>query len=405
MTKLNLRAWNFLRFFIVLFVTMPFLGACEGGAVVFAPTPLPPDQSPARYEHPSRAFSLVAPRMWAVYTQNVATLASASFTPDGESAPMLRVSVVRLPSTPDTAQFAALIDQYQSQVRADVARYTEQGRSAMGDGSWRMGGIRQSVGGEAQQINTFIQRNGDLFAVMEVVLPPNNPSAAQRLAELQGVLNSIRLDTAAALAVSDLSTLASAQDTALQIARAYTWVTAQGVLFVSGEVRNGGSTTATATRVRAVLIGADGREVAEAVDLVMGYGIAPNGFAPFSLRFGQGQPVGVVRYRLEIIQDEAIAAPSTIYSGNELTWTDDAVFTADGILAISGTVANTSGQTIRNPRAVVTVFDRDGNVVAAAYNDLITTTLAPNDTAPYSLLIAERGGDMVNYLVQIQAVP
>ena len=67
-----------------------FLTGCGSGAVVFAPTPPPPDLSPLRYEHPSGAFSVVVPRNWPVFTQHATTLAAASFSPPDSGDPLLR---------------------------------------------------------------------------------------------------------------------------------------------------------------------------------------------------------------------------------------------------------------------------------------------------------------------------
>jgi hypothetical protein len=41
----------------------------------------------------------------------------------------------------------------------------------MGDGSWRLTGLRTSIGGSVQQVNTFIERAGSLVGVVDVIVP------------------------------------------------------------------------------------------------------------------------------------------------------------------------------------------------------------------------------------------
>jgi len=147
------------------------MSACSGGAVVFAPTPLPPEAAPIAYEHPSGAFSLLLPRTWALHEQSTSSVASASFTAPDSEVPIVHVQVVNVGQEIPAEDIGTLMDQYQTQFRRDASRYTEQSRTAMGDGSWRLTGLRTSTAGEPQPVNTFIQAQGNLFAVIEVTLP------------------------------------------------------------------------------------------------------------------------------------------------------------------------------------------------------------------------------------------
>ncbi|MBE0691140.1 MAG: hypothetical protein IH587_13555, partial [Anaerolineae bacterium] len=271
-----MRRW----FLLLLFL----LGGCGGDAVVFAPTPPPPDISPLRYQHPGGVFSIVVPRTWSVYEVNTTQLASTAFSPPDVNEPALTVAVVNLGTAPDADAFSALLNRYQTQIRADVEFYSEQDRQAMGDGSWRMTGIRQLSGGETQPINTFVQQVGSQIAVVDVVVPEADPAQA----EMQRVVNTLQINSDAPLDPADLSTLSSAKRTGLALLHLYAWSTAEGVFFITAEVANYGTTTISAAPVRALLTTAKGQPLVEAVDSVMGYGIAPGGFAPFSLRFGQG---------------------------------------------------------------------------------------------------------------------
>ena len=380
---------------VFLAVTLP---ACSGGAVVFAPTEAPPDLSPLPYQHPSGAFTLTVPRNWAVHEQNTTTLAGAAFSRPGDDEPALRVAVVAPSGVEDDSQaFSQLIQQYQTQVRADVERYTEQDRQAMGDGSWRMTGLRRTAGGETQQVNTFIQRAGPLLAIIDIIVPDAN-----RRDEIQSIVNTFSLSSEAPLQPSPLTTLNSASGTTLAALHVATWTTAEGVFFVTGEVANYGVAPVAGLPVQATLRTAEGLNVGEAADTVMGHGIPPGGFAPFSLRFGQGQPAMSRSFELRLGADWQ-PAPATLAGPEVLSWTDESVLEG-GRLTISGTVTNIGGQTVRAPRAVATVFDVAQTVIAAGFAPADAETLASGETARYVVGIPEIGGQPANYIVYVQGL-
>jgi hypothetical protein len=369
--------------------------------VVFAPTPLPPDLSPLRYQHPGGAFSLVLPRTWVVYEQNTTTLASASFAPPGDDDPLIEAAVVNLGKPVDTDAFATLINEYQTRLRPDAAHYKEQDRQAMGDGSWRLTGLRETVGSATQQVNTFIERAGSLIGVLDVVVPDD----PQRFADLQTIVNSFRLNQEATLQTADLNTLSYATRTSLDVLHVSTWTTPTGVFFITGEVANLGGAPLSDVPVRAVLSTADGRAIAEAVDSVMGYTLPPGGFAPFSLRFGQGQPALTTNYILYLGNEQWKPDQSKPFLGaDQMTWTDTSALTPQGQLAISGSVTNTSSQTAHSLRAVVTVFNVDQNVIAAGFAD-VGPELAAGASTPFQILVPELGGVPTNYIVNIEALP
>lgn len=375
------------------------LTACSSGAVVFAPTPLPPDLSPTVYTHPSGVFSVAVPRNWSSYAQNTTQLASAAFAPPGADEPPIRFAVMNLGETLDSASLGEFMNQYQTDVRPDAAGYKEVNRQAMGDGSWRLAGLRETAGGVTQQVNTFIQQRDGYIGVIELVLPTD----AADQAELQVIANTFNMNTEATLEASDPSALSYATPSGLDPLHVSTWSTPAGVFFITGEVGNYGTEWANNVPIRAVLYSADGLPVAEASDIVMGYGIPPGGFAPFSLRFGGGQPGLASTYEL-IIGDETWVTTSddTILGQDTLTWTDDSSVTSDGRLSITGRVTNTSDANAYEVRAVVTVFDTDGDVIAAGFTDA-SPALAPNTSADFQLIVPETGGAPANYIVTVQA--
>jgi hypothetical protein len=184
------------------------------------------------------------------------------------------------------------------------------------------------------------------------------------------------------------------------------WTTPGGVFFITGEIANNGSVVVTDMPVRALLFTQDGLGVAEAVDTPMGYGLLPREFAPFSLRFGQGQPALSTTFEVILGSEDWLPDDSAvIYGASEMTWTDESTFNDNGQLVIDGTVTNTSTHAIRQPRAIVTVFDSAQNVIAAGFSDLASTELAPGDSANYQIVVAEMGGEPAQYIVNVQGIP
>lgn len=384
---------------VFMFSILLTLSACGGGAVVFAPTPAPPDTSPAVYTHPSGAFSLSVPRQWSRYELNTTTLASASFSPPGEDAPALLIAAVNLGDS--TRDFAAIIDQYQSQIRPDTGTYTEQSREAMGDGSWRLTGLRTLHGGAIQQVNTFIQRAGAVVGIIDLPVPSENSVV---FTQIQTIVNTFTLNPDANLDVAPLTTLAFAKESDLALLHVSAWTTPTGVFYLTGEVANYGMTTVTNLPIEAVLVMADGASVAGAVDTVMGYGIPPGGFAPFSLRFGEGRGTLATDYTLRLGKDW-IATPDAVVIGDgSLVWTDEADFNTFNQLVITGRVTNTGSVAARQPRAIVTVFDGAQNVIGAVWSDLPAELIVPGASVDFEVIVGEYGGDPENYILTVQGL-
>jgi hypothetical protein len=389
---------------ILLLVCLLLLSGCSGGAVVFAPTPVPADLVPVWYTHPSGVFSLLLPRTWSLYEQNTTTLASAAFSaPDSDEPPLL-FAVMNLGREIDSQEFGNLINLYQTQIRSDIETYTEQNREAMGDGSWRLTGARTVEGGLTEQVNTFIVREGTLIGVAEVILPANRD-----LLPLEQIVNTFSLQPTQSLEVSDLTTLAYAKPSSLSILHTSTWQTDEGIFFITGEVANYGTSTVASVPVAAGLLTADGLSAAGAVDIVMGHGIPPGGFAPFSLRFGQGQPSIASEFLLRIGNEpesgqvEMLGEAALIGAG-ELTWTDESSFDNLERLVISGEVSNNGGRLARQLRATVTVFDAAQHVIGAAFSDLSPGSLPPGETTAFSILLPDLGGEPANYIVNVQGL-
>ncbi len=376
------------------FLLLLILSACGGGTVMFAPTPAPPDQSPVIYAHPSGAFTAAIPQQWARYEQNTTTLAAAAFSAPHDDQPAVLLAVVNVGREVSDDEFAQIINLYQTQVRADVGEYVEQSREPMGDGSWRLTGLRRTAGGGTQPLNTFIQRAGSLIGVIEIVVSPTHMRALEQIA------NSFALNATADLDPAELSALAFAKEGDLALLHVAAWTTPEGVFFITGEVANYGANTRAGLAIEATLLNADGQQIDGAVDRVMGHGVTAGGFAPFSLRFGGGQPAAAASYTLTLNSGEPT---DTVIGADGLTWTDDSEFDALNRLLINGEVRNTTNAPIREVRAVVTVFDAAQDVIGAAFVE-VSPVLAAGDSAEFTITLPELGGSAQNYILSVQGV-
>lgn len=381
-----------------LLLLMFLLSGCTGGAVVFEPTPLPPDTSPLMYTAPGGVFTLTLPQNWAVYEQILPAFIGVSFAPPNSPEPLVTIGVLNLGQAVEPA-LSEYVNQYQTQIRPDLERYNEQDRQLMNDNSWRITGVRTLPGGTTQQVNTFVQGEGTLLAVMEVIVPLD----PLRLNETQLFINTLQLANETILPVGTLSTLASLSAVGLEVVNVSTWTTASGVFFITGEVANHSAIPLGNVPVRAVLSQSDGTAIAEAVDVVMGYAVPPGGFAPFGLRFGQGQPPETTSFEVTLGSADWQPEPLEIVSSGVLTWEAATQFGQDGSLFVTGTVMNTGNMPVKNLRAITTVFDADQRVIGAGFADIAEIVLAPQASTDFTILLSEIGGAPMNYLVNVQA--
>ncbi len=392
-----------LKFIKVVMMLMACVGlaSCGGsGAVVFEYLPNQAEGIPTLYTHPSGAFAVLLPSTWAVYEHYWETLAEASFSSPTSGTPLLHVGVIRLTTPIDSPDdLLYVLNEYQQKIRPDHARYKEIQREAMGDGSWRLSGLRSEAGGTTQQLNTFVQFAAETLAVIEVIVGENDT-------ELQGILNTFQLYQDHILQPTDLSAFALASQQPIEFYNVSAWTTSTGVFFITGEVRNRTDFILSEIPIRAVLYTPDGRGVAEGIDKVMGHGIPPGEFFPFSLRFGQGQPVLSETYRL-FIGDQNWIPNRTIevYGEDHLDWTVVDSLTPDGFFQLSGTVTNQSEVLVYLPMVTASVFDDQQRLIGAGFTKLEDVELEPGQSLPYTLVMAELGATPARYLVKAQGIP
>lgn len=376
------------------FALILFLTACQSGAVIFEPTPLPPDQSPLFYHHPSGAFRIAVPQDWALHEQVNAELASVTFTPPNASAPVLTVGVIQLAEYWETLP---LINYYQSNLRPNPDHYEEQDRILMPDNSWRVVGVREATGGSRQPVNTFFQREDDLIAVMEIRLM-NDPS---RLQELEIASNTLQLFTDHQLIPTVIDRLAFISPADLQVMEVNAWTTAHNVYYVAGSIRNTTANDLYAVPVVVGLIDDQGETVTSAFDDVMGYSLPAGGTAPFSVRFGEGQPDEARRFQVTIGEGKPLTRQ---VNHDALQWAErDIVLTVEGHQLITGEVVNESDMTLYDPQLIVTVFGEDEAIIGTGFVTFHDGALEAGASAPVIMRIQDLGGTPVSTLLTLQA--
>lgn len=368
------------------------LAGCSGGAVVFAPLPADPGEALFAYTHPGGVFALDAPPAWTVHTQTLPTLVSASFSPPGDPTPVLTVAVTRLTAPPTADALPAFIDRYQTQLRPDFDEYDEIDRALLPDGTWRMSGVRLLPAGR-QPVNTFITLQGDHLLVIETPVPDDD----RLRTTLTRMLATVRITDATVLSPADATALTALKPSALAVLHVRAWTANDGAFFITGEVANYGDQPAIGLPIEAALLDAAGGVAAGAVDAVMGAGIPPGGFAPFSLRFG-AQPPAAVTYALTVGANWTPPVDAALLDG--LTWTDSFRFDEFGRLVIEGVVTNTGAATGRELTASATLFDAAGGVIGAGFTRL-PDALPAGDSAPYTIIMPHIGGSPANYLVTV----
>jgi len=379
------------------------LTACDNqGAVVFAPNSDDSLQL-ATYTHPSGVFSLDVPPEWVTYPQTTDNLAAVTFSLPGMPTPHMTIAVIQLDETDRATDFTVLLDAYQQGVRVDATSSVEQSRQALPDGSWAITGLRIGIDGTLQTVNSFVVRDEAIFSVIEVILPLDEATAA--LVELAA--NTFRVNPGAAeLTPTSLLTLSTINIAPIEAINIATWTTDNGVFFITGEVANHTREAIAPVPIRLTLQDDNGAVIGEAFDASMGHGIAAQGFAPFSLRFGEGMPSDLAAFSVSLGDDvwQATFADADFIQGDSLTGVSNTSLATDGQLTVEGTVTNNGTQAVSDVLVVITVFDDQQRVIAGRFFPVSETPLTPGETIDYAVLVPELGGNPSDFIVELQGV-
>lgn len=134
-----------------------------------------------------------------------------------------------------------------------------------------------------------------------------------------------------------------------------------GRILIAGEIRNGLGVPLRGARVDATLYSDSGLVLGAASGASMVDSIVPGMRAPFVLDAGRHEAGAVGRYALGV--EYEVAGPK----GRVIDVTASSVSSdAHGIVAVTGTVLNSGEITANEVSVVATLYDREGNVLAAA---------------------------------------
>ncbi|PJF36288.1 MAG: hypothetical protein CUN49_06200 [Candidatus Thermofonsia Clade 1 bacterium] len=383
-----------------LLVLLLSLSACNGAPGVLIATPLPPDADFRTYRHPSGVFTLRLPPEWSVRDVSDANAVRAEFSaPNANSLPL---SVYILNSgTPLSA--TALIEQLDRYLQiAHGSAYREVNRSAQGDGSWRVVGVRQTGIGE-RVLNTFVQADGTFLSVIEADVTDLDEAA---LRTLRAVINTLRVDPNAALRISDLNQAPEVPVAAvgsLLFSALHSWTAPNGDFIINGMLTNAAGAPLEAIRVTALLYDANDTVLSEQANVLSAEILMPNASAPFSIRFRGGKPSRAVRYELRSAARHAEFALQN-YLGEEafIRGNEIARYNANGFLTVSGDIVNQTQGAANFVKIIVAVLDDQGRVVATDSTFLNRPVLLPGEAARFEIVFPELGGSAIRYVISVE---
>lgn len=375
------------------------LSACSAPGVLLA-TPLPLDAAFRTYRHPSGVFTLRLPPEWSVRDVSDGSAVRAEFSaPNTNSLPLS----IYVRNGGASLSAPALIEQIDLYLQtAHGAAYRELSRTAQGDGSWRVVGVRPTGIGE-RVLNTFVQADGTFLSVIEADVTDLDEAALQTL---RTVINTLRVDPSAALGVADLSQAPEAPVAelgALIFSGLHSWTAPNGDFVINGMLMNNAGAPLEAIRITALLYDANGAVLAEQANVLSAEVLLPNASAPFSIRFRGGKPARAVRYELRSVGRHAEFALQD-YLGEEafLRGNEIARYNANGFLTISGDIVNQTQGAANFVKIIIAVFDDQGRVVAADSTFLNRPTLLPGEAARFEVVFPELGGGAIRYVISVE---
>jgi len=379
------------------------LAGCDSSPAVVVATAVPIDNNFRTYRHPTGVFSLRLPPDWIVRDVSQGGAIRVEFSPPANNGLPLTLYVANMGTTLSTSALLDAIARYQRLINGDPAVYNEISRTAQGDGSWRLVGIRQTPIGP-RTLNTFVQADGTFFTAAEADLTNLNTDQIQTL---RAIINTLRVDSTAVIAPSDLqgSTNASA-DTGgvISFSSLFAWTTPQGEYVINGLVNNQSGGPLEAIRVTATLYDAQDTTLGDQQSVVPVEILPDKGSAPFSVRFRTGKPSQTARYELSAAARNADIAPQNYMGGDQfIVGNDLAKYNASGYLVVGGDIVNGTATAAYFVKAIVTVFDADSRVVAMDTVFLNQKRLLPGEVGRFEATFPELGGNAIRYTISVEA--
>jgi hypothetical protein len=381
------------------------LAGCSSGTVVVVATPPPPDAAFQTYVHATGVFSLRLPPDWAVNDLSAGQALFVEFSPPGAIRAPLTVYVLNTGAPLSIEAFDRAINDYQALFHSDSALYSPRERIVQADGSWLMPALcRTST--ETLQLNTFFQREGSFFAVVEVLLP----SDSALFETLNIVIDTFAVNPNVGLATGQIEQAGAPAAVADQAATGvvgfaglFTWTDTSAGFHINGQVINNDTSPLEFVRVTARLFDAAGARLAEQSDFAAADVLEPGQYAPFGVLFIGGRPPAAVRYELHAAARHAGFAAQAYYGPANFEIVDRADYDEHGHLVVEGTVRNNGASTAEYVKVTVTIFDDQGRVVATDTSFAQKQQLLPGESTGYQITFFELGGDATRYISTAQA--
>jgi len=393
-----------------------FIAASLTACAVSSPAPelvAPGDY--ATYVHPSGVFSLDLPRDWIINDTSDPRSLNVEFSPPQAPEPVLTVFVINAavlnPAAivdPDAASssagydFEMLAATYQTLYHgAPGAIYKEMDRSLQPDGSLRIVSVLDTPGGPVQ-FNDFVQVVGYYFVALHARLP----AEPGQLRTLDRVINTLNVSQTANW-MSDIS-IGPEQSVASEDVIGFTgvnaWETRTGGYVIAGQIVNNSPGALEFVRINAQFYDAQNHVMAEKEDFVPSDVVLPSEVAPFAIAFPDGLPDGAVRYELHASARYADFAARNFYGPENLGLVSQADFGDGSLLTISGTVRNDGTRTASLVKVIITIFDEQQRVTGAETTLVDRQTLAPGESAGFSVTFVDLGGTPSTFQVTAQGV-
>jgi len=171
-----------------------------------------------------------------------------------------------------------------------------------------------------------------------------------------------------------------------------------GSLWCMGSIVNTTADTITNVQVHVTLVDAAGERLTEADAFAAADLIPPGGRSPFGVLFTTPPP-GWASPQVAILRGETAGALSASFVPIAVTETDGQP--SDSQFQVSGVVQNASAdQTAGTVEVIATTYDAQGAVTGFRQAQIeLEDTLAPNDTAPFTLVLTFHGGAPADFSV------
>ncbi|MCC7451257.1 MAG: hypothetical protein IT324_27860 [Anaerolineae bacterium] len=385
-----------------LLILLLALAACDTSPVVVVATPVPLDASFTTYHHPSGVFRLRLPPDWSVRDISQGNTVRVEFSPPNNTGLPMSVYVINTGTPLDATTFLDAINRYQAAINGNASVYTEVSRNAMGDGSWRLVGVRQTPLGP-RQLNTFLQADKAFLSAIEIDI---TGAADALLQTFRAIINTYRVDPTVVIGTNPISAPEGGAASAagmLAFSGINTWASPQGVFIINGQITNQSGGPLEGIRVTAILYDAQNNALVEQSNVIGIEVLEDKAVAAFSVRFQNGRPSQAVRYELQAAARNAAYAIKT-HLGNDsfLLGNDKAVYNAGGFLTVGGDVVNKTKGPAHFIKATVILYDDQQRVVGTDSAFLSKPDLLPGEAGHFEVTFYEVAGNAVRYVISIE---